>query len=431
MNVRFSLKEESFFIALLGVFIFSFSLETVWQTKIYGNNVLLPEIVFCIISPIILIKYLTYDRVRQFFKLAFVRILLVYVGLVLLSFIISQKSTAFGEFIASVYAIAILFVVFLIAWKNENSEKILKFLIYSGVVASILSILGFLLGQLFNINYLNTFFPHYPMTGDTYRGHGLIRGPMIASDLMCVSMLVLLQNLENNKLLVSKSKKIFILILSLGLLSTLTKSILILIGLILLFYPVRGKFKIFYRYLGGLIILAYLIMSHFLIKKNTSEFHQYFKNSPYSSNTYYQITDNYLLVPTIYSTQKYISIKAGLENFPFGIGGNYHMKYAQKLFEDGVVSANVTLAPHSTYFGAFGELGIFGLIAVCSMYYLAYTYSKNYCLGQYHMILAFIILSGVTIDNMNLRHHWVIFGVLLGCTLYQNYSSVNRNEVPK
>lgn len=379
-----------------------------------SNNVLLPEVIFCIIAPVILFQSLSLNKLKLFLTSKFVIATIFYIVFVLISYLYTLKNCAFGEFLASCYAFGILLLVYLNIYESNDSEKVIKMLVFSGVIAAIFSIIGYIAGTYFNLSFFNTFYKAYPLTGDTFRGHGLIRGPMIAADLIMIALLLQLPRIksENNH---NQLNKIFFVILTIGGVLTLTKSIIIVIGLILIFYS--GKFIInsnLTRALGIMTILFYIFTSHFLIKKNDDLFYKNFASSPYSSNTYYALNDKLLLVPTIYSTQKYISLIAGIENFPFGIGGNCHMQFAKDLYKKGYIKANVSLTSHSTYFGVFGEMGLFGLISVIFLYWTGLITAIKIENKSLISCIVFIILSGLTIDNMNLRHHWILFGILLG-----------------
>ena len=170
--------------------------------------------------------------------------------------------------------------------------------------------------------------------------------------------------------------------------------------------------------IATLLMFIYLFTSHVMIKNIEDKSFTNFLSSPYSSAEYYQIPNsNYVILPSIYLTQKYVSLMAGCIYFPLGVGGNCHMEFAKYLYKTGQIKANVTLTPHSTYFGAFGELGILGLLCIVYLYKELLSYSKqimNFDLGYrwiYGAVL-FIIISGLTIDNMNLRHQWILISVL-------------------
>jgi hypothetical protein len=171
--------------------------------------------------------------------------------------------------------------------------------------------------------------------------------------------------------------------------------------------------------ISALLFIICMIGTHFIFIHPSSEnnkqniYEGYFENKPITSIGEYQVfSSNYTVL-------KETSIIAGTENI-FGVGSGGNNEYVQKLKSEGRYPDNFeNFDPHSIYTGTFGELGIFGLLALMWMIYEAgrqliniQKKSNSFLVKGLMACFIFFALEGFVLDILNFRHLWILLGVL-------------------
>ena len=408
--------------ALLLVYILSFSVEGVFTTDLFGNKVQLPELIFLLFAPFAFIALLKTGAWRFPRIISIDYALLFYLFSVLAATVYSCNSNSVGELLGIIYFSSLYMIANLLLLHSGNSRAIVIFLVISAWIAALLGIVGMVIIYLGGETSWAAFYPNYPYTGDTYRAQGFLRSPILLADFLTIGLLLLL-NAKNYILKkFSRIHWLVALVLLSGLLLTLTKSILlflvVFIWVAVRVYSVKPIIKKLGYLVSIVLTIFYLFNSHFFIKNTSDRDFNAFLESPYSSHTQISIPHStYSIIPSIYTTQKQACIIEGTRFFPFGSGGNNHIEYAKVLYAEGAIPFYAHLTPHSTYFGTFGELGIFGLLAIIFLCFTVFKEIKTLHLKKqinyishvgYIAIALFIVLQGITMDFMNIRHYWIL-----------------------
>ena len=408
-----------FFNLFLSLYILSFGIENLIDISLFGNRVLVPEFIFLCLAFVFFSNKKNWSSLLSFNKLDLW--ILGYWISVLIGFLYSQKTNALGELVGNTYLVSLYFLLSKHFENHKlNINALLNTFVVSGVLASSIAIVGYIF-KFPSFIYLHE---NYYFLGDITRLYGLMRGPIIFADYLSVVFLLglglLLFKKKKDKLLL-----IFLLIITLSIILSFSKSGLILAVAVVFLFQLRFKDKInplFYFLLKSfsvIITVAYLFFSHFFIFQQTSELGQELASNKHSSCESINIPrTNLMLIPLPYSHTKRSAIIGFKRNFPFGVGGNELTNFNHQLYEQGVFNCDLSMAPHSTFFGALGELGIFGFISCSMIFFLVFSQIKKlksinpkfYIIGM--TIFLFIILQSMTTDMMNFRYLWILFFVV-------------------
>jgi len=412
---------------LLLAYIVSCGVEGLIYTKLAGNALQLPELVFLLFAvPAVLYVMLTKGRGLPFVRLDW--FVLAYLTAVFLSWLTTQQTNALGELLAAIYFTSFYFLgsVILLRYSRQKNLAVLeRAVLVSGVAAAIMAMVGWPLLYFMDDDRMAWWFPNYPILGDTIRAKGLFRGPIMLADFLGT---ILLYFMIRYKLRPGKASRFVLLAIaaiSVGLILTKTKSILILY-FVLCWAAVRlGVFtglskwiKVSIKASGWAALTLYLVTSHLFILNKTDADYQAKLTSPYSSCMEFDLPmEDWVLVPSVYSSQKILAVVAGVRHMPFGIGGNQLIKYNKVAYDEGLLACQNHLTPHSTYFGVFGELGLFGFVILLLLLHAVYRTIVDLQVPASTLVLAqslfmYVCLQAITADIMNLRHYWLLLVVL-------------------
>ena len=235
-----------------------------------GNNFLLPELIFGLFFPIIYLLNFDFEKLKGWLSTKLSLILICYSILVFVSFVYTGNYNALGEFFASFYTFSLLSFTYLLIQKNKLSY-IIASIVICALIVSATSLVGFISSNFLNLEIFSGYYPNYPIVGNVYRGFGFVRGPMFAADIIIIAILLL----EN---WTSKFRRYLQIFLIVGIISTLTKSILILFSIyFILIIPFKiNQYRSTFIIIGWIGICFYLLNSHFFIKnKNDLNFHEF------------------------------------------------------------------------------------------------------------------------------------------------------------
>ena len=264
-------------------------------------------------------------------------------------------------------------------------------------------------------NFWVDFYKSYPILGDTYRAKFLTYTPTMFAIFLSVGIFFLL-----NRFLSEKKRKdfIFLMIYFLCLTLTFSKTILLLISIIILlfslyFRPTNKFLKLIsiVFFLGCFTIFNFL--SHFSIfnKKEKVEIEgvQYL-----SDKAVFELGD-YLIVKNSYLLLKESSLNA-LQHSPIvGVGLGRFDNYLEIQKEKSKYpEALRNYDPHSTYFGVLAELGVLGGLALIFIMIIIYQLVKRE--EEYFPFIGILLLflcEGIVTDMMNVRHLWLVIGLLI------------------
>lgn len=428
LEKKSSSNYDFIFNLLLGFYILSFGVENLIDLSFFGNRILLPEFIFLCLALVFLYQKNNWSNLNSFNKLDFW--ILGYWASVLLSLIYSQKINALGEFLGCTYLISLYFIL---SKYYENYKLNIKTLIscflLSGVFASSIAIIGYIL----NIPSFIHYHENYYFLGNIYRLYGLMRGPIIFSDYLSTIFLLGL-----GVFLIKDKKKTFyilyLIIIAVGIILSFSKSGIILSAAVLWLFKLNftDELKsILYFLLKSFCILLtcfYLFFSHFFLFQQNSKLGQELASEKHSSCESIDIPNtDFMLIPLPYYYTKKSALIAFYRNFPLGIGGNELTNFNHTLFDEGIFNCDINMAPHSTLFGALGELGIPGFICCIFIFFTTFSFLKEQKSANHKIyiigipILLFICLQSITTDLMNFRYLWILFFII---------SYVEKNSTP-
>ena len=416
---QFNLLKISIFL-----FIISLTLHQIVVLEIIKNiTVRISEISFLILIMFFIINVIKKKISIYHSKLDYILLLFIFLSCLHI-FFFSSKSTIIGLLIF-VYSYLIYFI-FKNYFQNCNLKFFEDILIACAVFAGLTSILGWILIQLgINTNLVLTY--DYPISiGEQGRSRGLFETPNSLFIFLVWPALIAIQRLKDNLTLLNIS--IFLIILF-GCFFTFSKSNVILIALIIMFFSkglINKNIKRFFYLSAIMLIACYFFLSHFLIiNKNSNNFEKY-TTTWFVSKTYTPLFEfkSYLVIPTNYIETKKKNLELFSKNRYLGNGFNSYTNFNSE------VVPHEKGKPHSTYFGYLSEFGIVGLIVLLISFYYVLSINWKEKKKYYFLYLftLFILIEAFNSDLMTSRIIWIFFA-------YTEYISINnftnRNEAKK
>jgi O-Antigen ligase len=426
-----------FSIALLALYTFSIGIEELITIPLAGNKIQVPEIIFLAYALSIFVNIAmvrkvaqpVYAALQQSFtkgftegsKLSAFRLnqldlsVVLYFFAVALSCIVNQTRNSFGELLGITYLMGLFFLTKLLIVCNREyypkmREIVLKSAISGAVVAILFGFLGCLLFYMDGRVQYIWFYKDYPIIGDSIRIKGTVSNPITFCSYLVSLVILLLPNESFTK----KTKIGLILFLVIGVIATKTKSLILLFAIALSYFT-RDQTSKFVRIGAQSIAISaigfYLVASHFLIAPANDT--RLLRNTSYGSNNIVYKNADFLVSPTAYFVLKQSAFLAFTSSPIVGVGGNELIKYSKTLFEQKKLSIDPNCAPHSTYFGALGELGLLGFAAILYLLYCTFQQiqrSPNRVIYAY--LLGFIVLEMITVDLMTFRNYWLMLAFL-------------------
>jgi hypothetical protein len=414
-------------IALLALYTFSIGVEDLITIPLAGNKVQVPEILFLIyaFSIFLNVKNMRFKDLR-FNKLDIAVVL--YFSAVALSFFVNRTHNAFGELLGITYLMGLFFLTkLLIVSSYDVYPKIREIVFKAAILGAITAILFGLLGYVLfyvngSINYI-WYYKGYPLIGDSIRIKGSVSNPITLCDYL-VSLVILLIPTE---FFDKKTKIGLIAFVVIGVIATKTKALILLFSSVLVYFTRNETEKPIIRVgaqaIAALAVGFYLVVSHFMVAPADSDSLSH--SRAFSSNSVIYKNDKFLITPTTYAVLKQSACLAFISSPIVGIGGNELIKFNKTLFDQKIITVDPDCAPHSTYFGALGELGLLGF---CAVLFLLYAIYQQMQLSPYKAIylclFGFIIFEMVTVDLMTFRTYWLMLAFLAT----ENYQS-NKNII--
>jgi hypothetical protein len=417
-------------IALLALYTFSIGIEELFTMPLAGNKVQVPEIIFLVYAFSIFIN----SGNMRFRELRFNQLdvsVVLYFSTVALSCLVNQTRNSFGELLGITYLMGLFFLTKLLIVSNYElypkiKEWVLKAAILGAVTAVLFGFLGYLLFYIDGRVQYIWFYRDYPIIGDSIRIKGTVSNPITFCSYLVSLVILLMPNIRTtecysvvNPPTEHRSVALFqkyglIAFLVLGVIATKTKSLILLFSIALLYFTrknTRKYVQLAAKICASLAIGFYLIASHFLISPANSTV--LLLNKSYGSNSIVYQNNDFLITPTAYSVLKQSALLAFSNSPIVGVGGNELIKYSKILVDQQKLTIDPNCAPHSTYFGALGELGILGFAAIL---FLLNSVFQQIQLSPnreiYFYLLGFIVLEMVTVDLMTFRNYWLMLAFL-------------------
>ncbi len=342
---------------------------------------------------------------------------------VVVSYFFHPSRAAFLDIAGLVYLFVLytLINIYFIFWETDSTQ--IKYILtrFSALSLFILSSIGlfsFLL-LVFGINTsLVKYYENYPFFGNVYRIRAFTQEPVMMASILSVFILTVLAGYDL-KIFIKKERQGLLIILTMGFVAlalTLTKSSVITFAAAFAIFSIQNNFlKKFKPFVWLTALTALLIFTHFVIVKKEN-----FNNQ----QSYHGLVDapslsfgNYYLVETDYGSLKEAAFTTGKRFWLTGIGSGNFIDYVPILKKEGLYPTKFQdYDPISTYFGAFAELGIFGLGVLLFLYYQVYKTLRHLkkqnpsdaWVASLMPIFGFMACESFVTDTMNFRQYWWI-----------------------
>lgn len=267
---------------------------------------------------------------------------------------------------------------------------------------------------------------YYSYIGNVHRVISFTHTPSFLISILSISILFSLRTSFISKQ--SFLSKLILITLFLCSFLTLSKSLLLLtIGILYLYSRIdSSKIEPYQNKLLGNILMVILFIvvnfgTHLLvINKSTVDWdiiESHAVNEPI-----FEINQSHQIVPTPYLSLKKASLYTGIEYFPMGIGAGQARLNLVNLKKLKIYPKSfLAYDPHSTYFGAFAEIGVLGLLSILFLAYallqslrqlkkeVSIPYSLTLTLQA---ICLMIVIEAIYVDIMNFRHYWVLIAII-------------------
>ena len=432
-----------FFIA----YTISFTVEKLVSLRTSLGVIFLPEILFIPMAITFLFQLPNIWQNRQSVFSEWLKIdslILAYGLIVLTAYFQHPTNNSLRELIGCGYMTSFYFVInFAFRHQKLNIwfKSGLTLFALLGILASFISIGSYILGVIGMDKNLSQTNGGYPLIGDTLRAYGFFRNPIFhANYLICTFIVFASYYFVEIKRLILRFG-ILLLLFFLAIFLTKTKSFLLFFAVVTYFVTQLWEIKKLLRYtiyfIAILSIFAYVFLSHFLIVDMTQPHLTEKLSSDYYFPEYiWSFTDHYALVPTFYYGTKRAALLACYDFFPFGVGGDNLGIYVNQLVAQGRHFQAFCCAPHSTFFGALGELGVIGFGIVVALFIKMWRMATTITLSDSvapHLnlmlkaIIFFLAVEAITVDLMNIRHFWLIISFL--ALLFREHVAQKHNTV--
>ena len=426
---------------LIGLYIILLPFTNLLRIPLLGKKIQLPEIVFLSILVITLFNYKTFLKTVFPFKYGDLLLLLLPFSY-LVSGNFSFYSITLNEFFGLSYLVVLFWIcrwVFLEEVDHLPSYTF-KYFNYCSLTAAIPAIIGWALAWAGMESLLvRPSDIYYPYLGNIPRGQGFTQTPGMLITILGICFILKIVELDN-KQKISKWDGIMLLILTLGMVTTLAKSMLLIFGAALFYFIKRptlsvtsilrlSKSKIGKRIMTTLIIVLVgggLLGTHVFILKNRTLEEGMVQYSEYPS----VIENKYLVIKgTIYWSLKKAAISIGQNAGMTGIGvGKFPERLAQAQSEGKYPEQLLIGDPHCTYTGLYVEMGWLGLLLMIVLGgYIVLTLMEwkledNFGAGLISLFFL-MFLESISVDILNFRHYWIILAIYAAYHLIRRQGS--------
>ncbi|MEN0050003.1 MAG: O-antigen ligase family protein [Bacteroidota bacterium] len=305
-----------------------------------------------------------------------------------------------------------------------------KAILWLGLLAAILALIGMLLVQIQIFSPLVRVYDNYPYLGDSIRAQALTPSPTTLANILSIGIIFLI-----SKIWIQGDRKLFywiaLILMLLACFLTLSKGVLLLAAGILFIFSRTPKLSSFLKksFQIGMFLFAaaYLFGTHFLVvDKNHPQLAE-IKAAPFNTGEVIASTKTKLFIPTAYTALKEASLTIGNRNLLAGVGAGNHNLLVGQLKTEGLFPEQIpNFDPHSTYFGGFAELGLLGVASIALIvvfisrmsFKLLKKYPSDYFTIALVSCLLVMSLEAIATDILNFRHFWILLAAL-GFLKYQ------------
>ena len=421
-----SIQRKDIYPVLVFCYIVSLGFQSLFNLPYFGKKIQLPEVLFMTILSVFVFDLFKKGQSRQLRWTRWDGIILLYPVAVLLSSVVNGGVSTWIEFLGVLYLFLIYFLLknILAEWSfDQIYNTIFSASLWGGALIAISCWIGWGMLYFFEAtNELSFVYQGYPYLGDVIRVNGFLPSPHMVASILNISILFFLSKVFLGKRIRPIYYFLFILIASAYLLTLAKVVILLLLSIGVLFYQINKN--AFSKYFKSLIyiffpvlIAFYLFAIHFLVVKKEDVSSGKFQLERTHTGTSIAESENFFLYPTSYFALKKSAYILGKENPVFGIGLGNHESHLGRLREEGKYPQHMPdYAPHSTYMGAFAELGGLGISVVVFIFamvgrrfhQLSGTGNSEVLIQVLIAIFFIAMIEGISTDILNFRQYWLV-----------------------
>lgn len=419
---------HKFFYGFFLVYLVACGFQHLFHLPVLADKFQLPEIIFIIgmVSFAVFNKQsIRLTTTRQVFNSPVVLICTAWLLVHLISFGIHPCIEGFLECLGIGYLIILFYCMqwgFECTCSSILKQKITSAFILFGWMMSIAALVAYLLSVYVDLNTTAQVYYNYPYFGDRFRLQGFTTTPA-----MYVSVISLPIGFSLYRhLFVSGKKMDLVAALFFTVVSFLTLSKSLLFIAVIWFILFGFKYQFFKKIsllISVFLLLAHVLLTHFLFLTEGQASEAKWKNGPYTSNESILKYNQLEVYGSGYYIFKASSWKIFKENFLFGIGpGQYNLKIEQLKSNKEYPENLPPYDPHSNWTGTLAITGISGflvfLLIVISMFrsVLLANPSNDWFSFLLLLLLAIAFAESISMDIMNFRHYWILAAII-----YLNY----------
>ncbi len=339
---------------------------------------------------------------------------LFYLAASIFSAVFNFSLSVFLELAGTGYLVSVFFILSYVFSKERygSIEKWKGKLIFATVMAAIIGIIGVIL-HFSGIENSTGKMWDYPYLGHVFRLQGFTPSPAFFINIISIGILLLLGEEHGELTIFSKKTSLFLLLIVV--IPTFAKTILNLFifgGLYLTrkYVAVKSKGRIIFNVsISGLFVI--LMIGTHLLFVSCLEFGETVgrNNDRFAVGAPLYQKGDFCIYQTPYLKLKFTAIRAGNSNFLYGEGAGNHGTMVPNYEKSGELHFQKS-DPHCTYTGAYGELGIFGLLSVLFLFFSLLKNANSVGLSFFCIALYFLS-EGITTDILNFRHLWVFIAL--------------------
>ena len=297
-------------------------------------------------------------------------------------------------------------------------------MLWMGAVHGVVALVGWASAGFFDVTTVPLGLPdgfRYPLLGTFPRATGATVTPTMLGALLAAPLLIAAARLLARR--GGLGERAVLALTTAGLAVTFSKGILVVaVGVVLLVrLRAEGRGRVLLGALAGCLLVALIAATHLTLHAvgEPAFDHEFSDDLPGRTHLATWRGDQFDL--TGYAKTKAAAVRIGAEHPVVGIGpGRFHIGLQRLLHPGRYDPALASFVPHSTYFGAFAESGVLGLVALGALV-VAVAGRCRRLVGPdaAAVAVAFLCLGieGISTDVMHFRFSWILLaGVAVAAT---------------
>lgn len=358
--------------------------------------------------------------------------LLAYIASNFISAIGAGSFSALMDSLGRAYLVLVFYCFYTYARREGRRAvcTIERAFLFGGALSAAAGLAGWALAMAGYPNFAVRLYEDYPYLGTVYRTAAFTPGMSMLISLLLFPLLLAYARAREQGSRVYYG--LFLLIAACALLNFSKTLLLAGLGLFLIRHKNLAKTK--KAALVALAVCAFFFLSEWVLLP-TEQAGQRLHSKIYSSGEAYGAIGGYTVIESSYLALQKAALALGLQRPLLGVGPGEFPRYLPKLKAQGLYPAHMPgFDPHSTWLGAFAELGTIGFLTVSFMAFCFFreisgAIRKDAFLLALSLFLLFTLAESLLLDVLNFRHLWVLLGCGLGVQQFYLASSEARHRI--